>query len=1026
MKIELISGATAYEAGIHTIEKINSNDFSTKNLVVVPDSFSMQAESLIFDVLKISSTFNIEVVGISRLASKILRNQNIPFQRISALEEIFNIYKAVSICQNQFCYFQKCNVDFCIKILQIIKQFKACKIKPEQIKEVGDVFLDRKMKDLKLIYQTYEQLLGDKLDLSKLLEFFVENTNEKLDLQNVKLFFVNFDSFSTEINSFICRLASYVNEVYIGFSRPIAEGNAFIFEDDILEKTKKFAKENKINVQVENSPTIFSGDRLNVIKNVFAFCVEKHESDYFQNIIAKNKKDEIEFVAKYIKNAIFNGQEFKNFAVAVPDEAYLDELKTIFDEYEIAFYSDDSTNLSQTILGRFLIDMLNISKSNFKKETAKFLVSSPLLKVDETSKILTEIDFYDIQDKKEFIERYPQFKTILDKIEKLSLAKFMKDYLLEIKEILEIVDQKYQILLSSLENKGIFKKESENKQAKELILKVIDKLLELGADETFSIEDFFNLFVLSLESIKVETVPAYIDAVYVGNATTSYFEDVDFLFVLGATANNLPKTQNDIEIIDDEDIKKLSLNFALEPEIKVINRRNRLKIFELLQHAKEKLFVSTPISDDEKLAQKASFVFDLLNIFGEKNIIHTASLEDFEIGVLSEDDAIDKFLFYVGNLKSFSANYYKLKLENKIPLKWMKNIEGTFSAKISSDKEKLQLSNYTIKKINKNKISASELETYFACPYRRLLRYSLAVQPKENIEPNKRLFGVFEHLLLKTFIESFNRQIMNLDDYQIEEFLNKNVKRIAEKVYDKKIIEKKYFVKFLFNESKIILKNAVFEQKNSDFRPLLLEEKVVDKIFDHHNLVGFVDRVDSTGKYFRVIDYKTGKTDGIKKDLYYGKKLQLLLYAKAIKDKLGLDCAGVYYFDCKTKFSKQNQNFTLLNGLTLRENDVVESTDKRLMQDNLRSNIIGMTRKKNANENEFSFKNGNAVASLKNFEDYAVKVSQQALNEIAAGYAEAKPLKEECKFCPYLSICRHRETDGYRVMKTVSDDNLKG
>ena len=123
----------------------------------------------------------------------------------------------------------------------------------------------------------------------------------------------------------------------------------------------------------------------------------------------------------------------------------------------------------------------------------------------------------------------------------------------------------------------------------------------------------------------------------------------------------------------------------------------------------------------------------------------------------------------------------------------MKNIEATFSAKISSDKAKLQLSNDTIKKINKNKISASELETYFACPYRRLLRYSLAVQPYENIEPNKRLFGVFEHLLLKTFIESFNRQIMNLDDYQIEEFLNKNVKRIAEKVYDKKIIEKKIF-----------------------------------------------------------------------------------------------------------------------------------------------------------------------------------------------------------------------------------------
>ena len=180
MEINLITGATTYEAAINTIKKIDISNLEQQNLVVVPDSFSMQAEKLIFDVLKIKSTFNIEVVGISRLASKILRNNNIPFQRISALEEVFSIFKAVKENEEKFSYFHKCGVDFCVKILQIIKQFKACQIKPEQIKPVGDDLLDRKMNDLKLIYSSYENFLDEKFDLSKLLEFFIENAENDL------------------------------------------------------------------------------------------------------------------------------------------------------------------------------------------------------------------------------------------------------------------------------------------------------------------------------------------------------------------------------------------------------------------------------------------------------------------------------------------------------------------------------------------------------------------------------------------------------------------------------------------------------------------------------------------------------------------------------------------------------------------------------------------------------------------------------------------------------------------------------
>ena len=48
MEIKLITGATAYEAAKNTLKQIDVSDFDKQNLVVVPDSFSMQAENLVF------------------------------------------------------------------------------------------------------------------------------------------------------------------------------------------------------------------------------------------------------------------------------------------------------------------------------------------------------------------------------------------------------------------------------------------------------------------------------------------------------------------------------------------------------------------------------------------------------------------------------------------------------------------------------------------------------------------------------------------------------------------------------------------------------------------------------------------------------------------------------------------------------------------------------------------------------------------------------------------------------------------
>ncbi len=1012
MEITLVRGATAFEAGKSTIKKIDTKDMTQKNYVVVPDTFSMQAEKLLFDELGIKATFNIEVVGISKLASRILRENNVAFARISGLEEVFNVFQAVKECESDFKYFEKCDIEFCQKILEIIKQFKSCKIKPENIKPTKNELLNNKMHDLKLVYEHYENLLGEKFDLSKLLEYSVQNVQNFKNLSNLNLYFVNFDSFSLEIGNFICKLAEYVNKIYIGMAYPLSVNNGYIYEDDIKSKITKLAGEKGAKPKVEEDFSQPTGKRRKIVENLFGFSVEQGKSDYFVNVLATNRQDEVDFVAKYIKREVFKGARFNDFAVAISSDTYYDKIRTTFEKYGIVTYTDDAVNLSQTMLGRFVLKVFEIARLGFDMPNLQWLVSCDLLGEDKES--LHDINFYQIDDEKEFLERHQTYSWIVSKINSLKKCKLAQDYVGCLKELVGFVGENYKNIVNRLEEERFYKKSSENTQSLELISQVFEKISELGGKQEFSVFDFENLVKISLQSVKVETIPSYIDAVFVGDATKSYFEDVKVLFVLGANAKELPKTQADTGIIDDNDIKELKFNYALEPEIKVLNRRARLKLFECLQHAQEKLIVCCPSAGDDKISQ---FVFDLRKMFGE-NVLNTANMGLSIDSAKSKKERFDDLLLCLGSEDKFLENYSALQANKMIPVKlegMLKSIAGEFP----KEKEYKFIPKEDAQKLLKSKISVTSLETYFACPFRFFVEKSLGVKELEIYMPDKRNFGSFEHDLLENFVSQYNLKEEKIDC--VNEFLKKNMLKIAKKYYDEKTLSEKSFVKYLENESKIILKNVLHEAKYSKFVPKYFEYGVSKKVDKNLTLCGIIDRVDVFENRFRVLDYKTGEQKGIKDSLFCGKKLQLFIYAKALKEQLGLDCSGVYYFNCQTKYNSKSK-LKLLHGMTKNDYDVVVASDYRLAEYGQKSDILSVTAKKNPNKGEEFYDRSKLL--VKNFDktfDYAEKIAINAHKEMQEGYIEDKPLADSCKNCPYISVCMHREEDGQRKILSAKD-----
>lgn len=1009
MKIELITGGTIYEAGKNTIKQIDFQDLAYQNLVVVPDAFSMQAEELVFDCLNIKTSFNIKVVGISKLASTILKESGVKFERVSGLEEVFNIYKAVKMCEDKFTYFGKCDIEFCQKILQIIKQFKSCKIKPEDIKPVKNQLLDSKMSDLKLVYQCYESLLADKLDLSKLLDYSAQNASKADSLKKTNLFFVNFDSFSVDIYGFILKLAGSVNRICIGYAEPITQNNAYIYEDDIMKKTTTMTKEYGVTAQVVSIPSKLSGAQRVMAENLFGFNIEKGQNNFFLNLLTNDRQDEINYVASYIRHCVFNGARFKDFAVAIADATYYDQIKEVFAKYNLVAYTDDAANLSQTILGRFLLKMFEISRLGFSKASLEFLASNKLI-FGKDDAVLNEIFYRQIDNEKRFVQKFPQYSKIVDLIKSLRECKSIENFKVVLFDIIEQIKEKYIAFVNEIDGDFEFKKASENEQSLELVCQVIEKLAELGRGQVFSLQDFEGLFALALCSVKVETIPSYIDAVFVGDVSNSYFADIKCLFVLGANAKAMPKFRADTGIIDDEDIAKLRLNFAIEPEIKVLNRRSRLKLFECLQHATEKLVVCCPATSEDK--QVAQFVYDLRTMFGE-NVVTTEDLERFDNVKLKDVDKFEMLLQQVGCKSNLLDAYTRLFANGTLPVEY----EGALRAIVNGmpkDKKYVSVDKTEAKKLLRNHISASQLETYFACPFRHFVQYELRIKERETIQPDKRLFGSFQHRLLELFVSNIDIKNAKIDD--VVRFLNENLTNIAKEIYDAELLSHKYFLKYLQKESTIILKNVLREAECSDFVPKFFEEKIYQK-FDDTFFVGSVDRIDTYKNYFRILDYKTGAQAKVKDSLFCGKKLQLFLYAKCIKEKLKMDCAGVFYFNCQTKYQSSGSTNRILQGLIKKDDEIVLATDKRLSKYGFKGDVVGLTLKKDADK-EFSFtdRGGIAEPNLDRRLEYAEEVALGGYREIKDGYIEPKPLEDVCEYCPYRAICMHREEYGHREM----------
>ncbi|MCM1456149.1 MAG: PD-(D/E)XK nuclease family protein, partial [Bacteroides sp.] len=330
--------------------------------------------------------------------------------------------------------------------------------------------------------------------------------------------------------------------------------------------------------------------------------------------------------------------------------------------------------------------------------------------------------------------------------------------------------------------------------------------------------------------------------------------------------------------------------------------------------------------------------------------------------------------------------------------------------------------------------SVSRLETFFTCPYSHYFNYILSLKKRKDGNAEGTENGTVLHSVLeKFFVDVRDGVIKSKRDIRQRAYEYFRL-AIKENNFDV-LLEKADTSRQLrrVREEGVRVCEDLFDiYLRSSFKPTLLEAKFGENGIQPMSLAvgdkkirlkGTIDRVDVFGDKFIVVDYKTYKSADLKLDeLYYGEKIQLYVYMKAVEESLKLSPSGVFYLPIFAGFTDENTSRYKFKGQVSDSLEIMSQIDEMAKDDPQKSVIPYKANTKGELNPEVHLD----VRSFDMLGDYATRLAAKGAMEIASGFIKPSPVKDACKKCRFLEICAYRDKNERRLSKVNMQSFAEG
>ncbi|MBR2974744.1 MAG: exodeoxyribonuclease V subunit gamma [Clostridia bacterium] len=1025
---------------MQALQRTDQRNLDVKHVVIVPDRASYEAEKAL--VAALGGSFNTEVLTFRRLANRFLPAH----KYLSKQSGIIALSKIINNLQGQFvCYVKGTSQSgFVSNVYDTISQLKYCNVSPQSLSKAGlPQSLSAKLHDLGLIYKAYQQFLeGNYVDSSDKLRLLCDEISKPGKIDNYYFYLYDFDNFSAQEYDLIRQFALHGKGVTVACPTSTKQRDAHLFLNDVYGGIMQVARSvgqtpNVITQQYhQNDVTKQIGNNLYRYQQLD----EAVECNNFVQIFqGSSRLQEVYALACQIHNYVRSGGRFGDVYVVTSDvNKYKNALRTVFDEFDIPYFCDVKTPLDYHVYSQFLLDYMQLFKTNFALKSVLSLVKNPLFDTDANDVYLFENYCYKYNPTHRFAtkfalgtqeDNYASAEQIRSKLAQVAAtypipttatATQYVQLLQQLAQGLALQDACSRLSQSQLDT-GFDNHAKTTQQVVGKFDEVLVQMREILKDEAMPLEQFVQILTTALKSVNVSVLPQKTDSVVVVNMAKSRKHDVGFLALLGANTGAMPRIQSDCKVLTDHNVKEMAhYGMVVEPMVEVENKRERFALLQLLQEPRDKLFVSYTTSDAGTALSPSPFVAQLCQLFTAQGA-PLSKIEQADENVYTYKQAVSKLVLSnrrLADKQPVKMPYYTV-LYNHLKDQIQQYASLSDGQIVINNGKQLFLQN--------SQVSVSKITQFFACLYKFYFRYGLGIQKREEAQLQSNLLGNVLHEVLEHYVKQ-------MDVAETTQQTNDKAHKLFDKAilddYYKALVEdvnNKNQLKMLRKEAAKLCNIVKGQFATSDFVNLHTEMEFGKGSRYHSVKVGFgddefllngkIDRVDVCGNHFVVIDYKSGNQAGAtytETELYNGQKLQLLVYLRAVMENLGLTPVGFYYFNVHDKFVKPNQKSYFYSGRTLDNLEIAQSIDHELNQG--KSTRLGISINK---DGSISAKSNIITASQINAEiDYAVMMIANAGKLIKQGYVSINPLEGACSYCDYSSICDYQDVLTYPPRKS--------
>ena len=631
------------------------------------------------------------------------------------------------------------------------------------------------------------------------------------------------------------------------------------------------------------------------------------------------------------------------------------------------------------------------------------------------------------------------------------------------------VPERLMELAETAEREGRLADGAEHKQIWTSCMALFDQLVEISGDEQLSLQDYTEVLAAGLDALQVSLIPPGLDYVTIAPFDQNSLAGMRGIYILGANAGSMPRHVHGQGLLTDADRMHIAETLARLDEGGgyEISRGGqdrsfgeRFLLYRGFNEASEYLWVSWALADSKGEAlQPAALVSRLQAIFpkAETLSIPLETLVRKDNLVLSAPlPALSGLVNALrgrkeeGSMQPFWQDVYNWALgEEQLRDALKLSLSGLF-AKASNEGLPPELARKLFLRGRTLRGSVTQFEQFRRCPFAHFATYGLKLQERREYHFRSLDLGQLLHEVLREYGQMVNSdygsQWAAVPPQRRREICGELLEKISPRLQSEILLSRsgyRHLRERLQATALRAIEHLTAWAELSRFRPAFFEEHFGAQGDAVHlkplplqggfslSFKGQIDRIDvqTDAPYYLVVDYKTGQAAVNIFEVYYGLRLQLLVYLLVARELLKQQGetrlpAGMLYAFLKNPLIKAGSRLSedelagqverelRLPGWVIADPEIIEALERGAAGRFVMPKAKLQTDKQTGEES-VSFVPKDSVKEPEEFElllDYVGYILQDTGSRILAGEIAAHPVRQQgktgpCGYCLYADVC---------------------